>query len=89
MNWEEVINRDDIDIIDIVTPTYIHKDMAVAAAKAGKHIFCEKPCAVTYDQTKEMAEAADKAGVVNYLNHNYRRVPAVAFAKQMIEEGSL
>ena len=63
--------------------------MAVAAAKAGKHIFCEKPCAVTYDQTREMAEAADKAGVVNYLNHNYRRVPAVAFAKQMIEEGKL
>ncbi|MEF9988576.1 MAG: Gfo/Idh/MocA family oxidoreductase, partial [Christensenella sp.] len=48
-NWQEVIARPDIDVIDIVTPTYIHKDMAVAAAKAGKAIFCEKPCAVTYD----------------------------------------
>lgn len=88
-NWQEVINRPDIDVVDIVTPTYIHKDMAVAAAKAGKAIFCEKPCAVTYDETKEMADAADQAGVLNYLNHNYRRVPAIAFAKQMIEEGKL
>lgn len=88
-NWQEVINRPDIDVVDIVTPTYIHKDMAVAAAKAGKHIFCEKPCAVSYEQTKEMAQAAQKAGVVNYLNHNYRRVPAIAFAKQLIEEGKL
>lgn len=89
MNWEETVNRPDIDIVDIVTPTYIHKDMAVAAAKAGKDIMCEKPAAVNYAQAKEMAQAAKEAGVVNYLNHNYRRVPAVAYAKQLIDEGRL
>lgn len=89
MNWEETVNRPDIDIVDIVTPTYIHKDMAVAAAKAGKDIMCEKPAAINYAQAKEMAEAAKEAGAVNYLNHNYRRVPAVAYAKQLIDEGRL
>ena len=88
-DWEEVINSRDIDVVDIVTPTYIHIDMAVAAAKAGKHIFCEKPCATTYVQAKEMAEAAQQAGIVHYLNHNYRRVPAVALAKQLIEQGRI
>ena len=61
----------------------------MAAAAKGKHIFCEKPCALSSAQSKEMAEAADKAGVVHYLNHNYRRVPAVTFAKQLIEEGKI
>lgn len=89
MNWEETVNRPDIDIVDIVVPTYIHKDMAVAAAKAGKDIMCEKPAAVNYEQAKEMAQAAKEAGVVNYLNHNYRRVPAIAYAKQLIDEGRL
>ena len=88
-DWEEAVNRKDVDVIDIVTPTYIHKEMALAAANAGKHIFCEKPCAVTYAQAKAMADAARNAGIVHYLNHNYRRVPAVAYAKEMIERGKL
>jgi len=88
-DWRETVKRDDIDIVDIVTPTYMHAQMAIEAAKNGKHIICEKPCALTYDECMEMAKAAKEAGVVSYLNHNYRRVPAVAFAKQLVEDGRL
>lgn len=89
LDWEKVISRDDVDIIDICTPTYLHKDIFVAAAENGKQIFCEKPAALNYAEAKEMYEAADKAGILHYLNHNYRRAPAVAFAKQLIEEGKI
>ncbi len=88
-DWRTLIDREDIDVIDILTPTYLHKEMAVAAMKAGKHVICEKPCAVTWQDCKEMADVARETGVVTYLNHNYRRAPAVALAKQMIEEGKL
>lgn len=88
-DWREAVARDDIDIVDIGTPTHLHMEMAVAAAKAGKHIVCEKPLALSYAQSLKMAEAAEKAGVVNYLNHNYRRVPAVAYARQLVQEGRL
>ncbi len=88
-DWREVVKRDDIDIIDIGTPTYMHKEMAIEAAKHGKHIVCEKPCGMNYGECVEMAKAAKEAGVVHYLNHNYRRVPAVALAKKMIDEGRL
>ncbi len=88
-DWRSVMERDDIDVVDIGTPTYEHKEMAIAAAKAGKHIVCEKPFTLTYADAKEMLDAAEKAGVVHYLNHNYRRAPAVAYAKQLIEEGRL
>jgi len=88
-DWEEIVNRKEIDVIDIATPTYIHKDMALAAVGAGKHVFCEKPCAATYSQAKAMADAVRNTGIVHYLNHNYRRVPAVAFAKEMIDRGEL
>jgi len=87
--WEELVAREDIDVVDICAPTALHHDIFVAAAKNGKHIFCEKPAAVTYAEAKDMADAADKAGIVHYLNHNYRRVPAVAYAKQLIDEGRL
>jgi predicted dehydrogenase len=88
-DWEKVVQRDDIDIIDISTPTYLHKEMFIAAAQNGKHIFCEKPAALNYAEAKSMYQAAEKAGIVHYLNHNYRRAPAVSFAKQMIEEGKI
>ena len=88
-DWREVVKRDDIDIVDIGTPTYVHMEMAVEAAKNGKHIVCEKPCAMDYAQCKAMVEAVEKAGVVHYLNHNYRRVPAVALAKKLIDDGRL
>jgi predicted dehydrogenase len=88
-DWHKVIERDDIDIVDISVPQGLHRDIAVAAAKAGKHIFCEKPMALSLDQAKEMYEAVKKAGVVHYLNHNYRRCPAVTLAKQLIDEGRI
>ncbi len=88
-DWREVVRRSDIDIVSIGTPTSLHMDIAVAAAEAGKHVVCEKPCALNYGQCLKMAEAAEKNGVVSYLNHNYRRVPAVAYARQLVEEGRL
>jgi len=88
-DWREAISCDDIDIVNIGTPTHLHMEMAIAAAKAGKHVICEKPCAMNYAQCLAMAQAAEEAGVVNYINHNYRRVPAVAYAKQLVEEGRI
>ena len=88
-DWRKVVDNPDIDVIDVCTPTAFHHEIVMAAAAAGKHVFCEKPCALNAAQSKEMAEAADKAGVVHYLNHNYRRVPAITFAKQLIDEGKI
>ncbi|NPV87307.1 MAG: Gfo/Idh/MocA family oxidoreductase [Anaerolineae bacterium] len=88
-DWRKVVERKDVDIIDVSTPTYLHKDIVIAAAQNGKHIFCEKPMALSYAQAKEMYNAAEKAGVLHYLNHNYRRCPAVSYARQMIEEGKI
>jgi predicted dehydrogenase len=88
-DWEKVVTRPDVDIIDVSTPTYLHKDIVVAAARAGKQIFCEKPVALSYAEAKTMYEAAEQAGVLHYLNHNYRRCPAVTFARQLIDEGKI
>ena len=88
-DWREEVAREDIDIVDIGTPPWLHMDIAIAAAKAGKHVVCEKPLALNYAQCLKMAKAAEEAGIVSYLNHNYRRVPAVAFAKQLVDEGRL
>lgn len=88
-DWQEVVKRDDIDIVDISVPTYLHHDIAIAAAENGKHIFCEKPFTFTVEEAREMVDAVEKAGVVNYLNHNYRRVPAVRLAKRLIDEGEI
>ncbi|MDP6044637.1 MAG: Gfo/Idh/MocA family oxidoreductase [Phycisphaerae bacterium] len=86
-DWRKLIARDDIDVIDIATPPDIHCDIAVAAAEAGKHVFCEKPIARNSEEAARMNEAAEKAGIVHYLNHEYRRCPAIALAKQLIDEG--
>ncbi len=88
-DWKKVVERDDINIIDISTPPILHHDIAVAAAKAGKHIFCEKPISLSADEALSMYNAAEEAGVTHYLNHNYRRCPAVMLAKQMIDDGKL
>jgi predicted dehydrogenase len=88
-DWREVVSRPDIDIVDISVPTYLHREIAVAAAEAGKHIFCEKPFAITLDDALAMYQAANKAGVVHYVNHNYRRAPAVVLAKQLIDQGAI
>jgi predicted dehydrogenase len=88
-DWRRLIERDDIDLIDIVTPNDTHEEIAIAAAEAGKHVFCEKPLALTLDQSKRMLQAVNKAGVTHMICHNYRFSPAVQFAKKLIEEGRL
>jgi len=87
--WEDVIAREDIDIVDICTPGDSHMPIAIAAAEAKKHILCEKPLANTLADAWKMWDAAAKAGVIHMLCHNYRRCPAVALARQLIDAGEL
>ena len=88
-DWRALVARDDIDAIDICTPNNSHKEIAIAAAEAGKMILCEKPLALNVAEGEEMVEAIEKAGVANTVWYNYRRVPAVTLAKQLIDEGRL
>ncbi len=88
-DWRKVLEREDVEVVDISLPTHMHCEIAVAAAEAGKHIFCEKPTSLTVEEAERMLAAAEKAGVVHYLNHNYRRLPAVMLARQLIEEGKI
>lgn len=88
-DWRRLIEREDIDIIDICTPNSTHAEIAIAAAKAGKMIMCEKPLSMDGPQGEKMVAAIKKAGVPNMVWYNYRRVPAVTMAKQLIDEGRL
>ena len=88
-DWRELIKRDDIDAIDIVTPNNSHAEIAIAAAEAGKMILCEKPLALNAVEGQTMVDAIEKAGVKNTVWYNYRRVPAVTMAKKLIDEGKL
>jgi predicted dehydrogenase len=88
-DWKALIARDDIDAVDICTPNDTHAEIAMAAAKAGKMILCEKPLSRTLDEAKQMVESVEKAGVKNTVWYNYRRVPAVTLAKQLVDEGKL
>lgn len=88
-DWRALLAREDIDAVDISTPNDSHAEIAVAAAEAGKHILCEKPLAMNVAEARKMLAAARKARVVNMICHNYRRVPAVALARQLIDEGRL
>ncbi|MDR3708104.1 MAG: Gfo/Idh/MocA family oxidoreductase [Capsulimonadaceae bacterium] len=86
-DWRKLIARDDIDVIDIATPGNSHVDIAIEAAKAGKHVFCEKPIATEAGSAKRMFDAVNSAGVKHAVFFNYRKAPAVALAKQLIEQG--
>lgn len=86
-DWRDVVTRDDVDVVDISVPTDLHAEIAIAAVEAGKHVFCEKPLALDSTEARRMLAAAERAGVVHYLNHNYRRTPAVMLAKQLVDEG--
>lgn len=88
-DWRELIKREDIDLIDINAPSDAHKEIALAAAAAGKHLFCEKPLALTLADSKEMLAAAEKAGVKHMVGFNYRFAPAVQLAKKIISDGRL
>jgi predicted dehydrogenase len=88
-SWEQLVARDDIDLVDICTSNVTHMPIAVAAAEAGKHVFCEKPIAMNADEARQMLDAAREAGVRHMVAFNYRRVPAIILAKQLIEEGKM
>jgi len=88
-NWEDVIARPDIDVVDVSTPGYLHAPISIAAAKAGKAVLCEKPLANTLAEAKEMQAAVKRAGVPHGIFHNYRKCPAVTLAQKMIEQGDL
>ena len=88
-DWRDVVESPLIDVVDINTPNDSHAEIAIAAARAGKHILCEKPLALTTRQAEAMLAAVNKARVVHMVCHNYRRIPAIALAKKMINEGAL
>jgi predicted dehydrogenase len=88
-DWRAVVNDPEIDLIDITTPNDSHAEIALAAAAAGKAILCEKPLALDVAEAERMTEAVRKARVLNMVCHNYRRVPALALAREMIARGEL
>ncbi len=88
-DWKKLIERKDIDAIDICSPNNTHKEIALAAAKAGKMILCEKPLSMNTAEGEEMTRAVESAKVPNIVWYNYRRVPAVTLAKQLIDQGRL
>lgn len=88
-DWKTLIGRDDIHLVDVSTPGDSHAEIAIAAAEAGKHVFCEKPLANNLAEARAMADAVRNAGVKSMVAYNYRRVPAVALAKKLIEEGRI
>lgn len=88
-DWQALIARDDIDLIDIASPNNTHQEIAIAAAKAGKMVMCEKPLGRSAAESQAIVDAVEAAGVNNMVWYNYRRVPAVTLAKQLIDEGKL
>ncbi|QDI91931.1 Gfo/Idh/MocA family oxidoreductase [Salicibibacter halophilus] len=88
-DWKAVVRDPEIDVIDIVTPNHLHEEIAIEAAKEGKHIISEKPLARNSEETQRMLEAVQNANVKNMVAFNYRKTPAVALAKKFIDEGSI
>ena len=88
-DWRKLVARDDVDAVDICVPNNLHREIALAAAEAGKMVLCEKPLAMSGGEGQEMVDAVEKAGVANMVWYNYRRIPAVTLAKQTIDEGRL
>ncbi len=88
-DWRRLVERDDIDLIDIASPNDTHTEIAIAAAEAGKMVMCEKPLGRTAAEAEKMVAAVEAAGVANMVWYNYRRVPAVTLAKLLVDEGRL
>ena len=86
-DWRDLVARNDIDVIDIASPNDTHHEIAIAAAKAGKMVMCEKPLGRTAKEANEMVDAVEKAGVPNTVWYNYRRVPAVTLIKELLDQG--
>ena len=88
-DWRAVVERKDIDLVDIASPNDTHAEIAIAAARAGKMVTCEKPLGRTAAEAQAMVSAVEGAGVANMVWYNYRRVPAVVLLKTLIDEGKL
>jgi predicted dehydrogenase len=88
-DYRRLVERDDIDLVDVATPGNTHREIVLAALAAGKHVLCEKPLANSLAEARQMLDAARDAGVVNMVCFNYRRAPAVQLAKKLVEEGRL
>jgi predicted dehydrogenase len=88
-DWKKLVARQDIGLVDVSTPGDSHAPIAIAAAENGKHVFCEKPLANTLAEARQMRAAVQRAGVVGMVNFNYRRVPAVQLAKELIDSGRI
>ena len=88
-DWERVVRRKDIDIVDVSTPGHLHHSMVLAAARAKKHVICEKPLGNTLKEAREMLAAVKRAGVLHMLMFNYRRIPAIAYARKLMRSGKL
>ena len=88
-DWREIVADPGVDVVDITTPNHLHAEMAIAAAQAGKHVYCEKPLATTSAEAARIVAAVEKAGVISIVGFNYLKNPAQAFAKQLIESGEL
>lgn len=88
-NWEDVIARPDIDIVDIGTPNDTHAKISVAALEQGKHVLCEKPLAINLEDARKSYEVAKRTGLVNGICHNYRKAPAIAYMAQLVREGRI
>ena len=88
-DWRKVVASPDVDLVDIASPNDTHAEIAIAAAQAGKMVMCEKPLGRNAQEAEAMVKAVESAGVANCVWYNYRRVPAVTLAKQMIDEGRL
>jgi predicted dehydrogenase len=89
INWREIVEDPLVDVVDVTTPNILHAEMVIAAAQAGKHIYCEKPLATTSSDAARIVAAVENAGVVSIVGFNYLKNPAQAFAKQLIESGDL
>ncbi len=88
-DWRRLVEANDIDLIDIGAPNNVHRDIALAAAGAGKMVLCEKPLAMNAAEGEEMVQAVERAGVPNMVWYNYRRVPAISLARQLLDEGRI
>jgi predicted dehydrogenase len=88
-DWRKLVARPDIDLVDIGSPNNTHREIVLEAARRGKMILCEKPLAMNVAEGEEMCAAVERAGVANMVWFNYRRVPAIALAKQFIDEGRI
>ncbi|MDQ2696794.1 MAG: Gfo/Idh/MocA family oxidoreductase, partial [Pseudomonadota bacterium] len=88
-DWRQVVNDPEVDVVDITTPTDAHEEIAIAAARAGKHIYCEKPLALTAAGARAMTEAAEAAGVITIVGFGYLKNPVQQFARELIASGEI